>query len=80
MAKLLEKWSTPPVKNMRKTKCFSYGAEESRFWRLLEREARLEKRSLSAQLFFILEDFFSRKKILRLINQPKNEAGKNDAQ
>ena len=37
---------------------------------MLEREARLERRSLSAQLFYILEDFFERKRMLKEIQNP----------
>ena len=58
---------------MRKTKCFSYEARQARFWRMLEREARIERRSFSAELFLILEDFFERKKFLKTIQNQKTD-------
>ncbi len=63
--------------NLRRTKCFSYGPGKERFWRALEREARIERRSLSAQMFFILEDFFERKKMLQRVQ--RNEGGEDPA-
>lgn len=64
---------------MRRTKCFSYEPRQEKLWKDLAREAKLEGRTLSAQLFFILDDFFERKKMLRKINETqvrqKNEKG-----
>ena len=58
---------------MRRTKSFSYEPKQERVWRILEREARLERRTLSSQLFYILDDFFERKRMLREIQNSATE-------
>ena len=61
---------------MSKTKCFSYESIQERTWRRLANEAKKNGRSLSAQLMFILEDFFERKRLLnRIQNQPTTMEG-----